>query len=426
MTRIVITLSLAAWLGFACPHTFASDQNALQGEWYVVSVESGGKKREKGAADAAIKQTWVIKGKSITVQTADPNQISHIQSFAVRPDKSPKEIDINPFPVGLFFETDIIKGIYTLEGDEWKVCLPAVPLTVPGKKGADRPKEMPTKEGGTTAVISLQRKKSMLEPPKAATAGPQLLPGGFRLTVELRDGSCLIGEAIEVKDLALQTSFGKATVPIGQIESIQFPNGNGPATVNFRNGDRLTGQINPAEWGDVKLSTVVGEIKAPASQICLCRFEPAPRKAKISARASSSWEPNTSPDRAFDGNTDTYWNSGGYAPAWIEADLGAATPLASILLVPPRTSPAARLMKCGCATNRSATTAAMQNWSTRSRVKPPTEASSSWSPQKTSPPATCKSAPLNRRPGSPGGRSIFACADPHARPCPARLAPAER
>jgi RNA polymerase sigma factor (sigma-70 family) len=59
-----------------------------------------------------------------------------------------------------------------------------------------------------------------------------------------------------------------------------------------------------------------------------------PPAAPFSARASSSWEPNTTPDRAFDGNPSTYWNSGGYAPAWIEADLGAVKPLAGIVLIP--------------------------------------------------------------------------------------------
>jgi RNA polymerase sigma factor (sigma-70 family) len=51
-------------------------------------------------------------------------------------------------------------------------------------------------------------------------------------------------------------------------------------------------------------------------------------------RASSSWMPSTSPDKAFDGNRETYWNSGDYAPAWLEADLGAPTPLSSIVLIP--------------------------------------------------------------------------------------------
>jgi RNA polymerase sigma factor (sigma-70 family) len=51
-------------------------------------------------------------------------------------------------------------------------------------------------------------------------------------------------------------------------------------------------------------------------------------------RASSSWMPSTSPDKAFDGNRETYWNSGDYAPAWLEADLGAPTALSSIVLIP--------------------------------------------------------------------------------------------
>jgi hypothetical protein len=36
----------------------------------------------------------------------------------------------------------------------------------------------------------------------------------------------------------------------------------------------------------------------------------------------------------FDGRYDTDWNSGNYAPAWIEVDLAATTTLASILLSP--------------------------------------------------------------------------------------------
>ncbi len=56
-------------------------------------------------------------------------------------------------------------------------------------------------------------------------------------------------------------------------------------------------------------------------------------------RASSAWEGHPtlsflpSPDKAFDGKQDTYWNSGGYAPAWIEADLGASRPLADVQLL---------------------------------------------------------------------------------------------
>jgi HEAT repeat protein len=56
------------------------------------------------------------------------------------------------------------------------------------------------------------------------------------------------------------------------------------------------------------------------------------RKAKVQARASNSWDQHT-PDSAFAGNRQAYWNSGGHAPQWLEADLGVCTQLGSIHLV---------------------------------------------------------------------------------------------
>jgi RNA polymerase sigma factor (sigma-70 family) len=61
-----------------------------------------------------------------------------------------------------------------------------------------------------------------------------------------------------------------------------------------------------------------------------------PRKLKVSTRASGSWGEHT-PDRAFDGTAHTLWNSGSYFPQWIEADLGAVTPLATLALVAAQT-----------------------------------------------------------------------------------------
>jgi RNA polymerase sigma factor (sigma-70 family) len=60
------------------------------------------------------------------------------------------------------------------------------------------------------------------------------------------------------------------------------------------------------------------------------KAEPAWRRG---IRASSFWEKEV-PENAFDGKHDTDWNAGDYAPAWIERDLGASLPLASITLFP--------------------------------------------------------------------------------------------
>jgi RNA polymerase sigma factor (sigma-70 family) len=57
-----------------------------------------------------------------------------------------------------------------------------------------------------------------------------------------------------------------------------------------------------------------------------------PKVHNVSARASSTWETNT-PNRAFDGDRNTVWNAGDYAPQWLEADLGRSMRLGSISLI---------------------------------------------------------------------------------------------
>jgi hypothetical protein len=57
-----------------------------------------------------------------------------------------------------------------------------------------------------------------------------------------------------------------------------------------------------------------------------------PRKAKVSARASATEKDEVSPDKAFELDPPTGWNSGGYSPQWIEADLRTLTRLSSLHL----------------------------------------------------------------------------------------------
>jgi hypothetical protein len=53
----------------------------------------------------------------------------------------------------------------------------------------------------------------------------------------------------------------------------------------------------------------------------------------LPARASSTYQPDRSLDKPFDLDRPFVWNSGGYAPQWIEADLGAPARLAGLRLV---------------------------------------------------------------------------------------------
>ncbi len=133
------------------------DRAALQGTWRVVSVESGGKAVPKAGEK---NEEWVVGDGRITVRDRE-GLLSHKEGFEVRPEKSPKEIDINPYSVrlGPFVESDVAKGIYTLDGDVWKVCRRQIPGFPPPKDWAERPKGMTTKEGDTAVLITLKRVK---------------------------------------------------------------------------------------------------------------------------------------------------------------------------------------------------------------------------------------------------------------------------
>ena len=74
--------------------------------------------------------------------------------------------------------------------------------------------------------------------------------------------------------------------------------------------------------------------KEHGAAVDLARVEAGPpSKAKVAARASASWvDMGKTPDGAFDAPGG--WNAGGYAPQWIEADLGAPNRLASLWVNP--------------------------------------------------------------------------------------------
>jgi RNA polymerase sigma factor (sigma-70 family) len=65
---------------------------------------------------------------------------------------------------------------------------------------------------------------------------------------------------------------------------------------------------------------------APSKTARLAKLRP------IGVRASSFWDHNA-PQSAFDGNRQTMWNAGNYAPQWIEADLGSSMRLGDITLI---------------------------------------------------------------------------------------------
>jgi RNA polymerase sigma factor (sigma-70 family) len=141
------------------PKQPADDRAALQGTWQVVSIESGGKEERGPRLDRERQRRWVVRDGSITFQSEDGAPGPAGEVFTIRPEKTPKEIDINQDSVGDFAKPDVMKGIYTLDGDVWKVCLRRAPEGSPAKDFTERPTEITTKEGSTNVVVTLKRVK---------------------------------------------------------------------------------------------------------------------------------------------------------------------------------------------------------------------------------------------------------------------------
>jgi hypothetical protein len=151
------------------------------------------------------------------------------------------------------------------------------------------------------------------------------------VSVELNDGSRVVGTSDGPGDLRLKTAFGEARIPVGQIASVQFKDDQGAVTVRFHNGDQLTGTLDLKALGDLKVLTALGETTVPLRLVTLWKLEQGPARVKVTARASST-DGIGDPNGPFL-DKPGHWNSGGYAPAWIEADLGAARKLDRITLV---------------------------------------------------------------------------------------------
>jgi uncharacterized protein (TIGR03067 family) len=115
---------------------------ALEGTWVVVSVTKDGKEDDKAEGDKL-----VVKGKTMTALTkegkrrgagtftAAPKQHTIDFTYTEGPDKDKTQ-----------------KGIYSLKGDELKVC-----MADPGK---DRPKDLTAGKGSGNVLIVFKRAKA--------------------------------------------------------------------------------------------------------------------------------------------------------------------------------------------------------------------------------------------------------------------------
>jgi hypothetical protein len=97
-------------------------------------------------------------------------------------------------------------------------------------------------------------------PPPAAT---NLAPIELRLSLDLADGSCVIGVPT-TKAIAIRASVGEMTLPFEQIASLACREDKEGVSVKLVNGDQITGTLN---FSELRLKALFGEVVVPAKMI---------------------------------------------------------------------------------------------------------------------------------------------------------------
>jgi RNA polymerase sigma factor (sigma-70 family) len=126
------------------------DKEAIQGTWQVIGVEMQGKDAPDGSlAIQALKSAkWIIAADKITTGTTKFGEQKVI--YKLDPTKKPKEFDFTPLVGPNNEKAKTAPGVYSLDGDVLKICMPGAP-------DAERPTELATKAGGKSLLITFTR-----------------------------------------------------------------------------------------------------------------------------------------------------------------------------------------------------------------------------------------------------------------------------
>jgi len=94
----------------------------------------------------------------------------------------------------------------------------------------------------------------------AALAAESKTNATVRTTVNLMDGSRLVGE-LSLKEIPIQSeAVGKIAIPVAKVQSVRFDDKTRMATVILGNRDKIQGEVSVAE---LKLRTLLGELRVP-------------------------------------------------------------------------------------------------------------------------------------------------------------------
>ena len=97
--------------------------------------------------------------------------------------------------------------------------------------------------------------------PRAISLAEAVTP--LRLTLELRDGSRVIGVP-SVTNLQVRSSFGAIGLDLTRLQTLQFVEGKGTAEFLLQNGDKVSGVLN---LETLEMKTSFGPVKIPVAVV---------------------------------------------------------------------------------------------------------------------------------------------------------------
>lgn len=106
--------------------------------------------------------------------------------------------------------------------------------------------------------------------PPASPSTPSPVPN-VQMTIELIEGSKILGSPIELTALPMKVDFGEIEVALTLIQQLTFTKDRASVVVKFRNGDQVTGAL---QLKQIKIKTAFGQATIPIERIAKLSIAP--------------------------------------------------------------------------------------------------------------------------------------------------------